>query len=310
MIKEQEFYCLKVKKNNMKKRILVTGGYGFLAGYVVEELKRQGFQPVVTVRHDEPSEILKDCIVYKADMTDEASIYAAVEHSDGVIHLAGLLGTSENIRQAKIMNHVNIDGALNVLNAVDNFNIPAVLIGVGNYFEFNTYSISKTTAEKYAIMYARNFGTRVNVVRALNAVGARQKWGKINKILPTFINKALRNEDISVYGGKDKCSLMDMIYAGDVAKILIDVLKRTDAGEIKGEIFEAGTGIGYPVYEIAEKIIKACDSKSKIIEVPMRAGESEKAAVIAQNPYPIEYKDFDSILVEAVDYYRDLMSNE
>lgn len=291
----------------IKKRILVTGGYGFVAGYVVEELKRQGFQPVVTVRHNEPSEILKDCIVYHADMTDEASIYAAVEHSDGVIHLAGLLGTSENIRQGRIMNHVNVDGALNVLNAVDNFSIPSVFIGVGNYFEYNTYSISKTTAERYAIMYAKSFGDKINVVRALNAVGPRQKWGKINKILPTFINKALRGEDITVFGGKDKCSLMDMIYVGDLAKVLVDVLKRTMAGEISGQIYEAGTGVGYPVYEIAEKVIKACGSTSKIVEAPMRSGESEKATVVSSNPYPIKYRDFDSIVDETVAYYREQM---
>lgn len=289
------------------KRVLVTGGFGFIAGYVIEELKRQGYQPVVTVRHDEQSEILKDCIIYKADMTDEASIYGAIEHCDGVIHLAGLLGTSENIRQAKIMNHVNVNGALNVLNAVDNFDIPAVFIGVGNHFEYNTYSISKTTAERYAIMYAKNFGTRVNIVRALNAIGPRQKWGKINKILPTFINKALRNQDIEVFGGEDHCSIMDMVYAGDVAKVLVDVLKRTDKGEIKGQVFEAGSGIGYPVYVIAEEVIKACKSNSKIIEKPMRFGESERSVVVANTPYPIEYRSFNDVLSETVTYYKSLM---
>jgi nucleoside-diphosphate-sugar epimerase len=179
-----------------------------------------------------------------------------------------------------------------------------VFIGVGNHFEYNTYSISKTTAERYAIMYARNFGTRVNIVRALNAVGPRQKWGKINKILPTFINKALRNEDIAVYGGRDKCSIMDMVYAGDVAKVLVDVLERTDRGEIRGEVFEAGTGIGYPVYEIAERVIKACNSNSKIVETPMRFGESERSSVVANKPYPIKYKTFDEVLGDTIEYYK------
>lgn len=288
------------------KKVLVTGGFGFIAGYTIEELQRQGYEVVVTVRHDEQSPILKDCIVYKCDMRDDAGIYGAIEHSDGVIHLAGLLGTSENIRQAKIMNDVNINGALNVLNACDNFNIPLVMIGVGNHFEFNTYSISKTTAERYGIMYQRNFGTRVNIVRALNAIGPRQKWGKINKILPTFINKAIRGEDIRVYGGKDHCSIMDMVYAGDVAKVLIEALKRSDAGDA-GHIFEAGTGVGYPVYEIAEMVIKESGSTSKIIEVPMRAGESERSRVVAGTPYPIEYQDLREVVKEAIEYYKSLL---
>lgn len=285
------------------KRILVTGGHGFIAGYVIEELKRRGYLPITIVRHEEKNPILEGCIVYYCDIRDDAAVYGAVENSDGVIHLAGLLGTSENIRQAKIMNDVNVNGALNVLNAVDNFKLPAVLIAVGNHFENNTYSISKTMAERYGLMYAHNFGTKVNVVRALNAVGPRQKWGKINKIIPTFVNKALKGEDISVYGGRDNCGIMDMIYVGDVAKVLVNALEKADAGEI-GQLFEAGTGIGRPVYEIAEMVIRLTGGRSKIAEVPMRAGESNRSMVVAKNPYPIDYRQFEEVLKETIDYYR------
>lgn len=288
------------------KKILVTGGHGFLAGYVIEELKRKGYQPVVTIRHTEDNSILDNCIIYHADMTDKAAIYGAIEHCDGVIHLAGLLGTSENIRQAEIMNHVNIGGALNVLNAVDNFDIPCVIIGVGNHFENNTYSISKTTAERYALMYAQNFKTRVNVVRALNVIGPRQKWGKINKIIPTFINKALRGEDLQVYGGKDNCGLMDMVYAGDVARVLVNALENAEKGE-KGNVYEAGTGITWSVYDIAQKVIDLCKTDSKILEVPMRAGESNRSVVVAKTPFPIEYRNLDEVLEETIEYYRQLL---
>lgn len=290
-------------------KVLVTGGHGFLASYVINELKSRGHQPMVTVRHTADNPILKDVIVYHADIRDEAGMYGAIEHSDGVIHLAGLLGTSENIRQARIMNDVNIGGALNVLNAVDNFHIPAVFIGVGNWWFNNTYSISKHTAERYALMYAENFGTPVNIVRALNAVGPRQSWGKINKIIPTFINAALRNEDLRVYGGKDKCGLMDMVYAGDVAKVLVDVLELSKSGT-KGQVFEAGSGIEFKVYEIAQMVIRLTGSDSKILEVPMRAGEMERSRVVSENPYPIEYRDLESILVETIKYYRDIYDNE
>lgn len=301
----------------MKKRILVTGGYGFIAGYVIELLKEQGYQPVVLIRHIEEAEILEDCIPYLGDIRDKALVYGAIEHVDGVIHLAGLLGTSENIRQAEIMNETNINGALNVLNAIDNFNIPGVIIGVGNHFENNTYSISKTTAERYALMYAQNFGTKVSVVRALNAIGPRQKWGKIKKIIPTFINAALRDEDIKIYGGVGNCGIMDMVYAGDVAKVLLDVLEglagwdghRAHIAEEPGKIFEAGTGKGWEVWQIADLILKLIpESKSKLVEVPMRAGESNRSKVIAENPYPIKYKELEPLLKETIQYYRDLMS--
>ena len=300
----------------MKKRILVTGGYGFIAGYVIELLKEKGYQPVVLIRHIEESELLEDTIPYIGDIRDKALVYGAIEHCDGVIHLAGLLGTSENIRQAEIMNETNIGGALNVLNAIDNFNIPGVIIGVGNHFENNTYSISKTTAERYALMYAQNFGTKVSVVRALNAIGPRQKWGKIKKIIPTFINAALRDEDINVYGGEKGCGIMDMVYAGDVARVLVDVLEGlagwsgndNHIAQDPGKIFEAGTGEGWPVWEIAKLIVELVPgTKSKLKPLPMRAGESTRSRVVAGNPYPIRYQPLKSVLKETVQYYKDLM---
>lgn len=287
------------------KKVYVSGGNGFIAGYTIEELQRQGYQPVTSVRSNENNPILKDCIVYQCDIRDEAGVYGIIEKVDGVIHLAGLLGTSENIRQAKIMNDVNINGALNVLNACDNFKIPCVMISVGNYWMQNTYSISKTTAERYGLMYSQNFKTPVNIVRALNAIGQRQKWGKINKILPTFINKALKGEDIQVYGGKNNCSIMDLVYAGDVAKVLIEALKQANNGNF-GHIYEAGTGVGYPVYEIAEKVIKMSGSSSKIIDVPMRVGETERSVVVAKSPYPIKYRNIDEVIMETIEYYKNL----
>ena len=287
------------------KNILVTGGHGFIAGYVIEELERRGYQVVVTVRHNEINPILNNAIEYQADITNKQAVYGAVQHCDGVIHLAGLLGTTENIRQAEIMNEVNIGGALNVLNAMDNFDIPGVFIGVGNYFENNTYSISKTTAERYAFMYQQNFKTRVNIVRALNAVGPRQKFGKIKKILPTFINSALKNEDIMVYGGIDNCGIMDMVYVGDVATVLVEALERSMRGDC-GKILEAGVGIGYSVHDIASFVIHQASSRSRIVDVPMRPGESKRSEVVAKNPYPIKYRVLSRIIKETIEYYKKL----
>ena len=280
-------------------KILVTGGNGFIASYVIEQLKELGYDVITNVRTKK--EIL-GCTTYIVDTRDKAGMYGIIQKCDGVIHLAGLLGTSENMRQAELMNEVNVGGALNVLNAIDQFNIPASFIGVGNYFENNPYSISKTMAERYALMYAKNFGTRVNVTRTYDAVGPRQKFGKINKIIPTFINKALKNEDISVYGGKNQCSTIDLIYAGDVAKLLIKSLFEAMNGNICN-VFEAGSGIPRKVYDIATKVVKACNSNSKIVEVPMRQGESVGAFVIAKEVLK-DAKPFEEYLPETIEYYK------
>lgn len=286
----------------MLKTIAITGLDGFIAGYVVEEAQKRGYKVIGNKRSNEVNPLLKDVTIYNVDMRDKAGIFSMIQHCDGVIHLAGLLGTSENLNQAELMEEVNVGGALNVLNACKNFYTPCVLIAVGNSMMENTYSISKTTAERYGLMYAKYLNSRVNIVRALNAFGKFQKFGKINKIIPTFINKAITGQDITVYGGEKDCSDMDMVYAGDVAKVLLDVLEITDRNKSNAEVYEAGSGIAYPVYEIAKKIIDLTNSSSRIVEVPMRGGE-DKSVIVAKNPYPIEYRDFDEVLKETVDYY-------
>ena len=286
----------------MIKTLAITGLDGFLAGYCVEEAQKRGYKVVGNKRSNEYNPILKDVTVYNIDMRDKAGIFSMIQHCDGVIHLAGLLGTSENLNQAELMEEVNVGGALNVLNACKNFYTPCVMIAVGNRGQFNTYSISKSAAEDYGIMYAKYLNSRVNIVRALNAMGPKQKWGKINKIIPTFINKALTGQDITIYGGEKDCSDMDMVYAGDVAKVLLDVLEITDKNECNAKVFEAGTGIAYPVYEIAKKIIDLTNSSSQIVSVPMRGGE-DKSVIVAKDPFPIQYRDFDEVLKETVDYY-------
>jgi UDP-glucose 4-epimerase len=311
------------------KTILVTGGNGFIASYVIDILKYRGYKVITNVRNNnwktdpDYERILKDCDVYNIDVRDQAGMAKLVEMSDGVIHLASVLGT-KHVENAKNFYEINLFGTINILEACREFDVPIVYISVGNYFEHNNYSNSKVAAEREVLKYTKFCGVKGNIVRALNAIGGRQKVKNTGKILPTFITKALKNEPIEVYGGKNNCSVMDMIYVGDVARILCDVLTNLDdyffvndgsaidtdkkfLAKRYGNTIEAGTCIGYPVYEIAEKVIKACNSKSEIIQVPMRPGETERSVVVANenNAFPLNgnFMNLDNIIQEAIEYY-------
>jgi nucleoside-diphosphate-sugar epimerase len=295
------------------KTICITGLNGFIAYYVTKEALDRGYNVIGNTENGDYiyKEDFKEYgdrikIYYNLDVRDASFMYHMIERSEGVIHLAGLLGT-KNVENAWNFYDVNVRGGINVLEACKQFNIPTVFIGVGNYFETNNYSNTKYAQERECIKYSKFSGVRGNVVRALNAIGPRQKWLNTGKILPTFIMKALHNEDIQVYGGKDHCSVMDLVYAGDVAKILLNVLEKTASGEMKpaSNTYQAGTGITPTVYEIAQWILDAIpESKSKIIEVPMRFGETPNSRVVADNPYPMEYRDIKDVIKEAVEYYR------
>lgn len=255
-------------------KILVTGGSGFIGSHVIDNLLSKG-HTVTVFDHSNNNKYPDGVRVFLGDTRDFTSVSEAVAVHDGVIHLAGVLGTQETINEPRPAVETNIIGGLNLFQACRNYNVPCVYIAVGNHWMNNSYSITKTTAERLAFMFNKEHGTKIAVVRGLNAYGPRQKGHPVRKIMPNFVVPALKDEEITVYGDGEQ--IMDMIYVGDLAEILVRAL--TEDHGVYDKVFEAGTGRNTTVKEIAEEVIKQVGSGS-IKNVPMRPGEPERSVVL------------------------------
>ena len=279
-------------------KVLVTGGAGFIGSYVVENLKARGITPVSFDRRG-PTDFL-------GDTRDSTAVSEAVALSDGVIHLAGVLGTQETINNPDPAVETNIIGGLNVFKAVRQYKVPAVYIAVGNHWMNNSYSITKTTAERLALMANKEWDTRIAVVRALNAYGPRQKAYPVRKIMPNLVIPALKDEAITIYGDGEQ--VMDMIYVADVAEVLTRALLEPHG--VYDSVFEAGTGRETTVKEIAEGVIKEAGG-GMLAHVAMRPGEPENSKVLGDPTTlePLGLKPGDLVTLEegtkrTVDWYR------
>ena len=296
------------------KHGLVTGGAGFIGRYVVEELDRRGYVPHVLDRKSNPTAdwLLGEYLMF-GDIKDATLVTEAVAHADGVIHLAGVLGTQETIQNPLPAAQTNILGGLNVLQACAQYDVPLVNIAVGNYWMNNTYSITKNTVERFVDMFVRFRGTTMCSVRALNAYGPRQvpvpPWGpsRVRKIMPSFICRALAGLPIEVYGEGDQ--VMDMIYVEDVAEILVTALEKTAEGN-GPKLYEAGTGRATTVNDIAQEVVRNVPGAT-IEYLPMRPGEDQHSVVLG-NPTTLEPLGLDHPLTPledgvrvTVDHFRD-----
>lgn len=271
-------------------KVLVTGASGFIGSHVIEALRGRDITVIAFDRHQKrwwQEQGREGVEAFLGDTRDATSIMEAVAISDGVIHLAGVLGTSETIDNPMPSIETNVMGGLNVFQAVRHYKRRAVYITVGNYWFQNSYSITKTTAEQLAWMFNKEHGTEIAVVRALNAYGPRQKEGPVRKIMPNFILPALRGEPITVYGDGEQ--VMDMIHARDVADILVRALL-VDHGRYRPDPvrnadnpfkFEAGTGVVTTVNEIAQVVIDTV-GQGEVQHVPMRGGEPERTVVVGE----------------------------
>lgn len=266
------------------KKVGITGGAGFIGRYVCEELLSRGYTPVVFDHHNK-GDYAEGCELFIGDVRDDVAMTEFAAHVDGIIHLAAVLGTQETVMNPRPAAMSNLQGGLNFLEACAQYKLPGVYICVGNHWMNNTYSITKTMIERFVTMFNKDRGTRINCVRAVNAYGPRQlaaqpfAEGKVRKITPAFICRALTNQSIEVYG--DGTNVSDMVYVGDVAKALVKALEKASEGIVFDKVVECGPKDHYTVQEVAEIVNRLSGNDKPIVNLPMRPGEMPGVDVTA-----------------------------
>jgi UDP-glucose 4-epimerase len=268
-------------------KVGVTGGNGFIGRYVCEELISRGHEPIVFDHRGRAAG--QDWALMIGDIRDSTAMVELAAHCDGIIHLAAVLGTQETILNPRPAAETNLIGGLNFLEAVSQYDLPGVNIAVGNHWMNNSYSISKSAVERFVHMFNADRGTRVNNVRVVNAYGPRQLAaapfgsGKVRKITPAVICRALAGWPVELYGGGVQIS--DMVWVGDVARALVSALEVAERGEVLDRVVEVGPIESTSIRAVAELIIELCVERGyapvPIEDLPMRPGEQAGAVVTA-----------------------------
>jgi len=295
----------------MRDRLLILGGDGFIGGYVAAEAIARGLEVTVfDQRQRRPGGRYRksEVAAFLGDIRDASAVRNAVMAADYAINLAAILGTQETIRTAVHCVETNLIGTLNFLEAcvpTDFHTVRAVQIGIGNYWMDSPYPITKRAALAFSRMFNKELGTQVAMVRAMHAYGEGQKDRPVRKIVPTFIAQALRGEALTIYGDGEQ--VVDMIYVGDLAKVLVDAC--TSLTIDYEHVYEAGLGRHLTVNDVAREVIDAAGSSSEVVHLPMRPGEEENA-VISADPATLaglgdyEFVSFEDGIKQVVDWYR------
>jgi len=268
-------------------KVGVTGGGGFIGRHVCAEVEARGHTPVV-FEHHRYAEATPWETMY-GDIRDATAMTELAAHCDAIIHLAAVLGTQETITNPRPAAETNLMGGLNFLEAVAQYDLPGVYICVGNHWMNNSYSISKTAVERFVHMFNSDRGTRVNCVRAVNAYGPGQRAappfapGKVRKITPAAVCRALSGMPIELYGGGKQVS--DMVWVGDVARALVGALEASALGKVLERTVEIGPVRSNTIREVATLIIELCAERGyhpvPLVDLPMRPGESPDTPVTA-----------------------------
>jgi nucleoside-diphosphate-sugar epimerase len=271
------------------RKIMLTGGAGFLLSYVAEAYAAMGDDVVIFENikgNDLPNyakKILQDyptARYVEGDVRDRQALEKTMDGADLVYHFAALMGTSSRFRQEVTTTEVNIIGTLNAceaaLNAgVKHFIYPPRPMQTG---WLTPYIITKTASTQFTQMYHQTYGLPSVGLNISNGYGPREravleanpyKPGEGRKMMATFVECAIKGDPLPVMGDGEQSS--DFIFIGDV----VDACMKAPADAATGRIIEIGTGINTSVLDVARLIIEITGSKSKIEFKPLRTGEKK-----------------------------------
>lgn len=291
------------------KYYIVTGGSGFIGSHLCVELLRKG-NKVFNVDIKPPffEGKMKDWVdVFRSDGTyswickdmADCQIEQLLYNCDGIFHLGGVLGTAETMNSVSETAETNVVKTARIFDMIRRLKKKAVYITLGNDWE-NPYTITKTAAARFALMYNREFGTKITVIRGLNAYGGRQKWFPVNKFFPRFVVNALENKKIPIFGDGEQ--LIDVVYVKDVVQALIKAMETDFGKEQYEQILDAGTGHAISVNQTVEIILQAVHKLSanevrkrfgEFVEyLPMRPGEPIRSKTLGSTAKINEILDF------------------
>ena len=234
----------------MTARVAVTGAAGFIGRAVTAHLAAADIETV-------PFDLPRHDIRYLVSLGDAGH----------VIHLAGMLGTSELFGQVRRALMVNVIGTANVLAAAAAAGAGYTGITMPQVFP-SVYTASKVAGRELERAFHHAYGLPVSRVRAFNAYGPGQKHGPGHpqKIVPTFAARAWAGLPIPIWGDGEQT--VDLIHADDLARLLADAAAHGDDVTIDG-----GTGETMTVNQVADMVLDITGSRAGIEYLPMRLGE-------------------------------------
>ncbi len=283
------------------KKYLITGGAGFIGSHIAEYLSLEGHH--VTVLDNLRTGFEKNLEglhveFIKGDIRDTDLVNEVVQHTDAIFHLAALVSVPESILKLHDCIDINVLGTINLLDAAKkNPNCKVVLSSsAANYGDnpalpkvetmfpepMTPYAITKLDGEYYLKMYFNQFNLETVSLRYFNVFGPRQSpKSAYAAAVPIFINKALKNEPLTIYG--DGLQTRDFIYVKDVVKA--NIL----ASQKGNDIYNVALGHSTSILELAEKIIDITNSKSEIQFLEERPGDIKHSKA---NPFKFNQLGF------------------
>lgn len=304
------------------KKVLVTGGLGFIGSHILERLNEDNEVLIVDDQSTGKIENIKHLDFTKIDTTlgDIATINLEeiFDGCDYVFHHAAKTSVPESVEDPLSTNNVNITGTLRVLEAAKNVDVKKVVFASSSAVygdseslplnedlsvrPLSPYAATKAAGELYCNIYSETYGLPTASLRYFNVFGPRQDPNsQYAAVIPNFIDKMVKNERPVIYGDGEQSR--DFIYVKRVvdANILAAESKKTGT-------FNIGLGKSTTVNRLFEIIKEVLGKDIRPVYENERPGDIKHSVADISKAELFGFKpenNFETDLKETIQWFMD-----
>ncbi len=271
------------------KKVLVTGGSGFLGSWMCETLLHKGAQVLCLDNYASGKPENTDHLLHQPGFTriehDISQPFDPKEKIDLVCHLASRASPLEFEHYPIQILKSNTLGTMNALGIAKKygsrllftstseiygqaaiFPTPETYLGNVNTLGIRgCYDEAKRAGEAYCMAYHRQYGLDIRIVRIFNTYGPRMRSdGHYGRVIPRFIDQAAYNQPISIFG--DGTQTRSFCYVTDQ---ITGLLRLAGLPGLAGQVVNIGNPNEYTVLQLAEMIIRLLGSSSSLTFSPL-----------------------------------------
>lgn len=282
------------------KKVLITGGCGFIGSHLSELMVKQGYEVVVFDKYNrdnhrgwlENSEFKKYIKFILGDIRDYDLVFKAAKNCDIILHLAALIGIPYSYMTPLAYIKTNIEGTYNVLEVAKNLKVKKIIVtstsevyGSAKYIPIDEkhelqpqspYSASKIAADNLALSYYHSYNLPVNIIRPFNTYGPRQSQ---RAIIPTLIKQIMQIKKNGIIKVGNIYPKREFNYVDDVC---LAFLKSINLSKY-GQTINIGNGFDISIKQLIILLSKIMNKKVKfkISKDRVRPSKSEVSRLCA-----------------------------
>jgi UDP-glucose 4-epimerase len=267
------------------KRVLVTGGSGFIGSHVVDKLADAGITPRIYDLRPSPHHAPGSVDMAIGDLFDATALRNAMRDCDAVIHLAAAADVGIVAEEPAEAEHTNARGTLAVLEAARGAGIRMIYgstiwvygeSGDGVITEdsplglpVHLYTATKLAGEMYCSSYAELYGVPCTILRFGIPYGPRARPAAV---IPAFVSKALRGDPLTVAGTGQQTRRF--VYVEDLAEGIVAALDRS----AENRVYNLASDETVTIRELADVVAEAVGDVA-IVHTRGRGGDFGGAAI-------------------------------